>query len=86
MNKWLKQITNRHSINHIKNKENKFLYGTQITTSPPVFLFFCNNPKNINISYHKHLLKKLHQHFTFTGIPLKIIYRNNKSKGKLSNT
>lgn len=53
-------------------KEIKIKFVTQVRTAPPVFAFFCNEPKLIEESYVRFLENRLREHFGYTGVPLVI--------------
>ncbi len=59
----------------LRGKEIKINYITQIKSSPPVFIFFVNDPDGINENYKKFLEKKLREHFGFKGIPIDLVFR-----------
>lgn len=60
-----------HRGHHIKIK-----YVTQLPTYYPAFAFFANHPKHIKESYRNFLENQLRKHFTFTGVPMSIFFRN----------
>jgi GTPase len=53
-------------------KEIKIKFVTQVKIQPPVFAFFCNDPKLIDETYERFLENRLREHFGFTGVPLVI--------------
>jgi len=55
-------------------KEIKIKYATQIKTNPPMFAFFCNEPKLVQESYRRYLENRLREHFGFSGVPLGIVF------------
>ncbi len=56
-------------------KEIKIKYVTQLKTNPPLFAFFCNEPKLVEESYRRFLENRLREHFGFHGVPLGIVFR-----------
>ncbi len=56
-------------------KEIKINYITQVKTKPPVFAFFCNEPKLIDDTYRRYLENKIRDHFTFSGVPLSLSFK-----------
>ncbi len=76
----LKEIENYQPPAH-KGKYIKIKFVTQLPTHAPTFAFFCNFPKYIKDSYKRYLENKLRSHYDFTGVPLKLFFRN-KSKEK----
>ncbi|XOV91097.1 MAG: ribosome biogenesis GTPase Der [Bacteroidota bacterium] len=59
----------------IRAKYIKIKYITQLPTPSPTFAFFCNHPKDIKPAYERFLTHKLRDHFDFSGVPVKIIFR-----------
>ncbi len=56
-------------------KEIKIKYITQLSTQPPLFGFFCNNPHLIQDHYKRFLERKLREHFGFEGTPIELKFR-----------
>lgn len=56
-------------------KEVKLNYVTQVKTSPPVLLFFSNEPKHISQSYRRFLERRMRDAFGFKGVPLTLQFR-----------
>jgi len=50
-------------------------YVTQLPARHPSFAFFSNYPKYIREPYRLYLEKKLRQHFSLTGVPVNIIFK-----------
>jgi GTP-binding protein len=57
-------------------KEIKINYITQVKTRPPVFAFFCNEPKLIDDVYRRYLENKIREHFKFTGVPIVLSFKS----------
>jgi GTP-binding protein len=51
-------------------KEIRINYVTQVNTKPPVFAFFCNEPKLVGSQYRRYLSNCLRKHFAFAGVPI----------------
>ena len=56
-------------------KEIKINYITQVRTKPPVFAFFCNEPKLIDDTYRRYLENRIREHFTFRGVPISLSFK-----------
>lgn len=56
-------------------KEIKIKYVTQVKTRPPVFSFFCNNPKLVEETYRRFLINRIREHFGFEGVPVKVVFK-----------
>ena len=58
-----------------KGKFVKIKYVTQLPTRYPSFVFFCNHPQYLKEPYKRFLENNLREHFTFTGVPVEIYFR-----------
>jgi GTPase len=56
-------------------KEIKINYITQVKAKPPVFAFFCNEPKLIDENYRRYLMNKIRDHFVFRGVPVLLSFK-----------
>ncbi|MGH2575483.1 MAG: ribosome biogenesis GTPase Der, partial [Ignavibacteria bacterium] len=56
-------------------REVKIKYITQLKTSPPVFGFFTNLPREIEENYKRFLESKIREKFGFTGVPLTLVFK-----------
>jgi len=68
-----------HNLPRSGRKTLKILYATQAEVNPPTFVFFVNDAKLIHFSYRRYLENKLRQAFSFTGTPLRLVF---KTKGE----
>jgi GTP-binding protein len=59
-----------------KGKYIKIKYITQLPTKTPTIAFFCNHPKYIKLPYERFLENKIREQFNFTGVPIKLVFRN----------
>lgn len=59
----------------VKGKHIQIKYITQVNARFPSFAFFCNLPQYIQPSYERFLENKLRSHFTFEGVPLRLIFK-----------
>lgn len=78
LNKVLKDAVAKHQPPSRPGKWVKFFYATQADTSPPTFIFFCNDPKQIHFSYRRYLENELRAEFGFNGTPLRISFRSRR--------
>ncbi|EDS71487.1 ribosome biogenesis GTPase Der [Anaerofustis stercorihominis] len=53
----------------------KIFYTSQVSTAPPTFVIFVNDPELEQDAYSRYLTNKLREAFTFLGSPIKLIYR-----------
>jgi GTPase len=59
----------------IKGKYIKIKYITQLKTSFPAFIFFCNLPQYVREPYKRFVENQLRLHFDFQGVPVQIYFR-----------
>ncbi len=64
----------------VKNQQGKILYVTQVSASPPTFIFFVNDASLVHFSYRRYLENVLRQHYGFEGVALKLNYRSRKKR------
>ena len=62
----------------INGKRLRVYYMTQVSTNPPTFVVFVNDPELMHFSYERFLINQLRQNFDFTGTPIKILPRKRK--------
>ena len=53
----------------------KILYASQVSTFPPTFVMFCNDPSFAHFSYTRYLENQLRNSFDYSGSPIHIVYR-----------
>ena len=59
------------------------VYGVkQVSTKPPSFVLYVNNPEEIHFSYKRYLENALRNEFGFEGSPLLLDFRKNYYKPK----
>ncbi len=56
-------------------REIKIKYVTQVKVKPPVFAFFCNDPRLIDDSYKRFLENRIRDHYSFRGVPVLITFK-----------
>jgi GTP-binding protein len=59
----------------VKGKYIRIKYVTQLPTHAPAFAFYCNLPQYVREPYKRYLENKLREHFSFTGVPVRIFMR-----------
>ncbi|WP_456397402.1 ribosome biogenesis GTPase Der [Desulfurobacterium sp.] len=74
-NRVLKELMEIHQPPVYKNKIVKIYYGTQVKIKPPTFLLFANYPEGIPSNFRKFLENRIRQHFSFTKIPIRIVFK-----------
>jgi GTPase len=75
LNTFLEKVVGFFPPSHSSGKHAMIYYCTQIRSHPPTFIFFCNNPKLITVSYRRYLENKLRDEYKFAGAALKLLFR-----------
>lgn len=60
----------------VKGRPLRFKYVTQVSTAPPVFAFFVNDPKLVHFSYERFLANQYRRTLELEGTPLFFKYRS----------
>ncbi|AKK20234.1 ribosome biogenesis GTPase Der [Candidatus Liberibacter africanus] len=79
LNSWLEETQLQNPPPTIIHRYNRLKYITQIQSSPPSFLVFCNFPSKIPESYKRYLINKLRANFSLSGIPIRIRFQSSKN-------
>jgi GTP-binding protein len=58
----------------VRGKDLKINFITQVKTEPPVFAFFCNDPKLVPDNYKRFLENQIRKFWDFTGVPISFIF------------
>lgn len=53
----------------------KVIFGKQVSTCPPTFNIYCNNPEIIENSYIRYIENNLRRAFDFKGTPIKVQFK-----------
>lgn len=75
LNDWLQDALATKNPPAYRGKFIKIKYVTQLKTYYPAFAFFCNHPKHIKQDYKNYLANKLREEFNFTGVPIRLYFR-----------
>jgi GTP-binding protein len=83
LNEWLTREI-KESFNRKQFTNLKIYYVTQVFAAPPKFIFFVNKKEHIRKDYPRFLENRLRLAFEFTGVPIKITFRekNNEASAK----
>jgi GTP-binding protein len=76
LNKVLAEAERSHQPPVFQGKRLKFFYMTQVETRPPTFVAFVNKAEGVHFSYQRYLTNKLREAFGFSGVPIRIIYKD----------
>jgi GTP-binding protein len=66
-----------------KGRAFKIYYATQVSTRPPTYVLFCNNPDIMHFSYKRYLENQIRAAHPLPGTPIRLFARSShESKGK----
>lgn len=82
LNRFIKELTELQPAPVMRGKRLKIYYAVQPFTKPPTIELFINSKKCVSQSYLRYLLNELRQEYGFTGVPLKIVFREKPPKAK----
>ena len=75
LNETLRPVFDKTPPPAIRGQDLRINYITQVGTEPPVFAFFCNNPKLLPDSYKRFMERSIREKFDFAGTPISFIFR-----------
>jgi GTPase len=75
LNEFLGRIIEKYPPPNLKGKMVTIKYVTQVPSSCPTFIFFCNLPKYIKPSYKQYIENRLREEYDFTGVPINLFFR-----------
>jgi GTPase len=58
-----------------KGRVLKIYYSTQVSTRPPTFALFCNDPDLMHFSYQRYLLNKIRAAHPMEGTPIRLVLK-----------
>lgn len=65
-----------------KGRVFKVYYATQVSTQPPTFVLFCNNPDYMHFSYERYLENQIRKAHPLPGTPIRIYARSSHERNK----
>jgi GTP-binding protein len=75
LNSFLEKVVGYYPPSHSSGKHVRIFFCTQILSHPPTFVFFCNNPKLVTVTYRRYLENKIREEFQFSGAALRLFFR-----------
>lgn len=75
LNEVMLAVIERRNPPSYRNRYVKIKYVTQAHARPPVFAFFCNYPKGVQVSYQRYLENQMRKVFDFEGVPVTLSFR-----------
>ncbi len=80
INDIIREATARHSPPSKWGKKLRIYYGTQVSTTPPTFILFVNDPRLVHFSYHRYLENQIRRRYKFEGSPLRLVFRGHQRR------
>jgi GTP-binding protein len=80
LNRLVADAVRAHPPAHVRNRQPKILYATQVAIGPPTFVVFVNDPELIHFSYRRYLENRIRAEYGFLGTPIKLIFRQRVSE------
>jgi len=77
LNNFIEEVIKKYTPSS-KHGVLKIYYGTQTSSAPIEFVFFINNENLLSESYKQYIVNRFREKFDFTGVPIKIIFRDKK--------
>lgn len=75
LNNFIEKILKERALPVKRGKKLKIQYAVQVKSNPPVFKFFMNNPQELPPNYRRFIENKLREEFSFTGVPITMVFR-----------
>lgn len=69
-----------------QGKQGKIYYGTQVSSKPPTFVLFVNDPKRFNDNYRRYIDSQFRKQLGFPGTPIRLIWRGKSAREVERNT
>lgn len=75
LNEVMQQALENYHPPAVRGNYIKIKYVTQMPAQVPTFVFFTNHPNDIREPYRNYLENQLREHFTLSGVPINIFFR-----------
>ena len=75
INELVREAVNINPAPTDKGRSLKIYYAVQVSSGPPTFVFFVNDPRLMHFSYQRYLENQFREAFGFEGTPLKMMIR-----------
>lgn len=63
-----------------QGRQGRIYYGTQVTSQPPSFVLFVNEPKLFGDNYRRYVERQFRQNLGFEGTPIRLMWRGKKAR------
>lgn len=84
LNDFLKRVIDKTPPPVYKGKDIKFYYISQPLTMQPTFVIFTNEIKGVPENYKRFLESRLREEFPLEGTPVKILFRSERKKDRIT--
>lgn len=65
----------------VQNPDNaKIYYAQQVSTRPPTFVCFVNDPKRVHFSVKRHLINGIRTRWGYMGSPVRLMFKRSKKR------
>jgi len=81
LNEWVEQNI-KESYNRKQVSNLRIYYAAQVYSAPPRFVFFVNKKDYMRKDYPRYMENRIREAFEFTGVPIKINFREKKENIK----
>lgn len=76
LNQALQQAVDAHTPPATRGRKRaRFFYATQVSTRPPTFVFFVNDPRLVTRNYERYLTNRFREVLPFHEIPIRLMFR-----------
>jgi len=80
LNKYFREWVEKFPPPLYKNRSVKLNYITQVSTAPPTFVIYTNQPEGIHFSYERYLLNQMRKTFSFEGVAVRFLFRKKRKE------
>jgi len=80
LNKYFRKWVEKFPPPLYKNRSVKLNYITQVSTAPPTFVIYTNQPGGIHFSYERYLLNQMRETFGLEGVPVRFLFRKKRKE------
>lgn len=63
-----------------KGRNIKIYYATQVSTRPPTFALFCNEPELVHFSYQRYLMNRIRAVYPLMGTPIRLLLKSSHKR------
>lgn len=80
INKFFEYFQSLHTAPIVKGKRAKMYYGVQVSSAPPHFLVFVNDPEVFRFGHVRAIENNLREYFELKGTPIVMEYKSRREK------